>query len=656
MRSVESSPVARSRQHLFLVGFFLVLAGLPSWVRADEPPPNVLLITIDTLRADRLGCYGYEKARTPNIDSLAVDGVRFEKAYTPVPITLPAHAVMFTGAYPMRIGMHDFSGNRLGADQPVLAAMLREQGYATAGIVGAAVLDSRFGLDRGFDFYYDEFDFSRLDETNLDAMERPGDVVMDESLSWLGRNSQRPFFLWIHLYDPHHPYRPPPPYDAQYKAEPYDGEIAFTDAQVGRVVKLLKDKGLYDRTLVVLAGDHGEGLGEHREKTHGFFVYNSTLHVPLIFKLPAGQDVRNNVVSTPVSLVDLLPTVLQLVGLSVPAEVQGKSVLPLMRQRRARPREGLYAETFLPRIHFNWSELRSILVENYHFIDAPKPELYDLSQDPRELRNLFEEKQVVARDLRGRLAKVIEKYSPPAGEETVEQTGLDPALLERLKSLGYAAVSGGGAGGSHATISDRTLPDPKDRIQMYELVSEAIADSQQGRYAASVEKLRASLKIEKDSLPVHYLLALNYYRQDNFPGAIEEFQQALALHPGYSLAAYYLGLSYGKAGLWDQAIASLQKALELDSSNFSAAFNLGSAYLQKGNVPESVAAFRQSVTIHPDYAQGYRALGEVLLYQGQVDEAIAALRNAVSLDPNDLRARRALSKALQVKDLRQGTQ
>ena len=637
---------------LFSVGLFTWCVVFACWAAPAKQAPNVLLITIDTLRADHLGCYGYQQIRTPNIDRLAVEGVRFERAYSPVPITLPAHAAIFTGSYPMRTGMHDFSGNRLPSDQPTLASLLRGQGYATAGIVGSAVLDSRFGLNRGFDFHYDHFDFSRLDETNLDAMERPGNVVVDQGLAWLSRERARRFFLWIHLYDPHYPYRPPPPYNEQYQAQPYDGEIAFADAQVGRLLRFLKEKHLYDNTFVILAGDHGEGLGEHGEKTHGFFIYNSTLRVPLIFKLPAGQVVRNKVISHAVSLIDLLPTVLQVVGVPIPSAVQGKGLLPLVLGQGSASSEGLYAETYLPRIHFNWSELRSILVGPFHFIDAAKPELYDLSKDPRELRNLFSQQSAPANRLRSQLAQLVKKYSPVSGRGEAESTSLDPVLMERLKSLGYVAVSAGGS----STISYRNLPDPKDRIQMYELVSEAISDSQHGRYAASTAKLRATFRIEKDSLPVHYLLALNYYRQGDFGSAIQEFQDLLRMRPDYALAVYDLGLAYGKAGDWEQAIVWLKRALELDSTNFSAAFNLGAAYLQKGRVQESLAAFQKSVTIDPDYAPGYAALGELLLYQGQVDQALAALRKAVSLAPDNSKGRLSLAKALEAKGLHQEAQ
>jgi arylsulfatase A-like enzyme/Flp pilus assembly protein TadD len=632
------------RTTFFPVGLFLWFALFPFWTATAKEPPNVLLITIDTLRADHLGCYGYRQIRTPNIDRLAVEGVRFERAYSPVPITLPAHAAIFTGSYPMRTGMHDFSGNRLPSDQPTLASLLRGQGHATAGIVGSAVLDSRFGLNRGFDFYYDHFDFSRLDETNLDAMERPGNVVADQALAWLSRNYSTPFFLWIHLYDPHYPYRPPAPYYEQYKAEPYDGEIAFADAQVGRVLRYIKQRKLYDNTFVIVAGDHGEGLGEHGEKTHGFFIYNSTLHVPLILKLPTGRVVRNKVVSSPVSLIDLLPTVLQVVGLPVPSAVQGKSLLPLALGEGNASSEGFYAETYLPRIHFNWSELRSILVGPYHFIDAPKPELYDLSKDPRELRNLFSQQSAAASRLRSQLGQLVKKYSPASGQGEAGNIGLDPVLMERLKSLGYAAVSGG----SSATISNRNLPDPKDRLQMYELVSEAISDSQQGRHRESLGKLRAAEKIEPASLPVRYLEALDYYRLKDLPSAIERFKSALELDPKFALAAYYLGLAQTETGDLDAGMSSFERALALDPTNFSAAYNLGALYLRKNRVEDAVRQFQRAIEVNPNYAQAYEALGQLYLYQGRTKEAVQALERAVELAPNFPKAHYNLGRAYQV--------
>src|SRR6266566_4305803 len=500
-------------------------------------PANVVFITIDTLRPDHLGCYGDKQIRTPNIDTLAADGTRFERAYTAVPVTLPSHTVIFTGTYPTLSGVHDFAANKLSPTQATLASVLKENGYTTGAIIGSAVLDSRFGLNHGFDFYYDHFDFNRLQESNLDEMERPGNVVADLTLDWLSKNYQKKFFLWMHLYDPHYPYRPPPPYSEQYKDRLYDGEIAFADAQVGRLIEFLKNKGLYRNTLIVLGGDHGESLGEHGENTHGFFIYNATLHVPLIFHLPGG--VHTKTVANLVNLADLMPTVLAALNIQIPEQVQGQNLLSIISPKKEDNARSLYAETFLQRLHFNWSELRGVETETYHFIDAPKPELYDLRKDSGETHNLFAEKKAVTEEMRVRLAKLIQQYT--AGQELAEKTGLDPVLMERLKSLGYAGFSGG----SNSGANSHALPDPKDRIQTYEIFSDAMADSQHGQYASSIEKLNAALKTDPDSVPGHYLQGLNYYRMHEFPKSVAELERVLQLSPGYALAAFHLGLAYG---------------------------------------------------------------------------------------------------------------
>jgi arylsulfatase A-like enzyme/Tfp pilus assembly protein PilF len=635
---------------------------------------NVVMITIDTLRADHLGCYGYKQIKTPNIDALAAEGTRFERAFAAVPVTLPSHSSIMTGTYPMLSGMHDFSGNKLSPLQPTLASVLKQSGYQTGAVVGAAVLDSRFGLNQGFDFYYDHFDFSRLDEANLDEMERPGNVVADVALDWLAKNSQKKFFLWMHLYDPHFPYRPPEPYKSEYAARPYDGEIAFADEQVGRVLRFLKEKGLYQNTLIVLCGDHGESLGEHGEKTHGFFIYNATMHVPLIVRLPEQlpekptESGAPHAIADPVSLVDLMPTVLGAIEATVPSQVQGSSLLPQLRtggDRNNRPKNNpanndlaandpaahdradrvVYGETYMPRIHFNWSELRGSENTKYHFIDAPRPELYDLAQDPGEVHNLFAGKKAVSEEMRAKLIAMIREYS--SGKEMAEKTGLDPALMERLKALGYAGFSGG----SDPTISSRDLPDPKDRVVTYELISDAIADSQHGRYQESIDKLKSVVKTESNSVPAHYLQGLDYYKLKMFAEAAGELQKTVQLSPDYALAFFNLGMAQARSGQIDAAIATLQRTLQLDATNFEAAFNLGVAFLQKKQLEDAAAAFRQSVTIDREFARGHRALGETLLYQNKLDEAIAELRRAVELAPQEPTMHESLAKALTAKGL-----
>jgi arylsulfatase A-like enzyme/Flp pilus assembly protein TadD len=618
--------------------------GMPTLAKTFTAPRsaiNVVVITIDTLRADHVGCYGYAQVHTPSIDALAASGVRFEHAYTPVPITLPAHTVIFTGTYPTFSGVHDFSGNRLGPSQATMASILRQNGYTTGAVVASAVLDSRFGLNRGFDFYYDHFEFNRLQESNLDEMERPGNIVADQALEWLRMNSSGPFLLWMHLYDPHYPYQPPSPYAEEYKSHPYDGEIAFADEQVGRVIRFLKDQRLLEKTLVVLSGDHGEGLGEHHEKTHGFFVYNSTLHVPLIIRLPRRDSKR--VVTDRVSLADILPTVLEFLHIDIPKDVQGQSLAPLIAGSQWTQPRSLYAETYLPRLHFNWSELRAIELEKYHFIDAPKAELYDLEKDPSELHNIYSQKGAVASELHSKLAAMIHEITP--GNELAQKTGLDPAMMEHLKSLGYLGVPGG----SDSGLKGSDLADPKDRIQIYELISDGMAASQHGQYQESIEKLNTALKTEPNSVSIHYLLGLDYYRLQDFEKAIDHLQQVLQVSTDYALAVYQLGLCYAKAGDMPNAIRYLQRALQLDSTNFSAAFNLGVAQMRIGETANAVASFRQSISIFPDYVAAHISLGELLLYQGQTDDAIPELRKAVALAPGDLRAHAALGKALEAK-------
>src|SRR5882672_2308043 len=624
--------------------FLIVLSAAQAAAQTPEKSaPNVVLITIDTLRADHLGCYGYQKIKTSNIDGLAADGARFTRAFTAVPVTLPSHTAMLTGTYPMLSGMHDFIANKLSPQQPTLATVLKQSGYVTGAVVASAVLDSRFGLNQGFDFYYDHFDFSRLEEANLDEMERPGNVVADQVLDWLGKNSDKKFFVWMHLYDPHYPYRPPEPYSREYADRPYDGEIAFADEQVGRLLHFLKDKGLYQNTVIVLSGDHGESLGEHGEKTHGFFIYNATMHVPLIVRLP-GKSLALTV-DDPVSLVDLMPTVLSAVGLDIPSQVQGRSLLPILRGEKGNRERTVYGETFLPRIHFNWSELRGAENAKYHFIDAPRPELYDLLKDPGELHDLFADKKAVAEEMRAQLKTLIRDNS--AGKELAEKTGLDPALMERLKALGYAGFSGGG----DPSITNRNLPDPKDRIATYELIADAIADSQHGRYPDSIGKLKAALKTDPQSVSAHYLQGLNYYRSKMFLEAVEELQKTVQLSPDYALAVFNLGMAQARAEQIDSAIITLQRALQLDSTNFEAAYNLGVAYIQNKDLQAAAEAFRRSIAVNPELARSHRALGETLLYQDKLDEALVELRRAVELAPQEPNVHESLAKALAAKGL-----
>ena len=613
---------------------------------ADASKPNVIFITIDTLRADHLHCYGDAQVETPTIDALASKAARFTQAFSAVPITLPSHTTIFTGDYPMATGMHDFSDNKLPSSAVTLAEVLHKNGYSTAAFIGSAVLDSRFGLNKGFDTYFDHFDFSRLKETNLDLMDRRGDQVVDEALRWLRLNPPQPIFIWVHLYDPHYPYTPPEPYATRYRTHPYDGEIAFDDAQLGRLFGFLRDNGLFDGSVIALTADHGEGLGEHGEKTHGFFIYNSTLHVPLIVRVPGAAP---RVISDPVSLVDVMPTVLQALKIPIPPTVQGRSLLGEILGNPPSGVSNLYAETYLPLLHFHWSQLRSYQSRGMKYIDAPRPELYDTRTDPHELKNLDSSRRAMAHSLHDELFSMIRRYTPSSQSAAGEKTLTDPALLERLRSLGYVAVSAG----TFSDQSGKPLADPKDRIHVYELFSDAMSDGQHGRYDESLRKLDEAAKTEPSLLPIHYLRALDYYREKDYPRALAEFQEVLKLDPKYSLAVYYLGITYGQMSNFDAAIETLQRALALDPTNFSAAFDLGAAYLKENQVNEAVAAFQRSVTIYPDYAEGHEALGEMYLYLKRTDDAVRELEHAVALSPGMRKAHYHLGEAYAAKGMHQ---
>jgi arylsulfatase A-like enzyme/Flp pilus assembly protein TadD len=594
--------------------------------------PNVLLITIDTLRADHVGCYGYKFPTTPHLDNLCRQGVRFTRAYTPAPITLPAHAALFTGMLPPQNQMRDFTNNRLPAGVPALAELLKNAGYQTGGFIGSMVLDSRFGLHRGFQTYGEDFDFNRLSEVNLDRTERKSSVVVDEALKWLEGVRGRPFFLWVHMYEPHDPYEPPEPYRSQHAGRPYDGEIAAADAQVGRLVEYLKQHQLEANTSIVVAGDHGEGLGEHKEKTHGFFIYDTTLRVPLVMKLAGGKA---GVVGATVSLIDVAPTILRHLNLAVPAQMQGRSLLGAIGGRPL-AETSLYAETMLPKLHFGWSDLRSVRRGKWKYIQAPRPELYDLSVDPGEKSDLAAKQPAMANALR---AEVQKAGAPPALPPSKLPT--DPALVERLKSLGYVAVSGGTARESNAGLAD-----PKDRVELYELISGAMIESQRGNFRQSVEMLERAAQTEPDSFTIHYLQGINFYRLRNFDRALEEFKKVLAQKPDYMFGVYFMALTYAQKGDYPAAQVGFERTLQLDASNFSAEFNLGQALAAQRKPAEAIPHYERAVRLNPEYAQAYNGLGEAHLALGNREAAIAAFQKALAVEPRLTRAQQNLDRVL----------
>src|SRR6059036_3245962 len=394
--------------------------------------PDIYLVTIDTLRADHVHCYGYEPVQTPALDALAKDGIRFAQAFTPSPITNTSHTTILTGLLPSSHGVTDFAVP-LAAVHPTWAELLKQKGYHTAAFIGAVILDSKSlapGLDRGFDFY-DNFPEHPLTKSRFGRVERRGMDVVQHAEKWVNAHPAGPHFVWVHLYDPHDPYEPPPPYSETYKDRPYDGEIAYADSAVGHFLAYLKKQGWYEGALIVVVGDHGEGLGEHHQDTHGIFLYDSTTHVPLIVKLPeereAGREVEAQVRTT-----DIMPTILSLLGASGPASLDGDSLEPFLARTGAALRT-VSGETEYP-LRFGWAPLRSIRKEGFKFIEAPKPELYDLRADPGELRNHYEPWDGTVQKLRRVLAELSAK-SPAPGKSSPGAVSL--STIDELHALGY---------------------------------------------------------------------------------------------------------------------------------------------------------------------------------------------------------------------------
>jgi arylsulfatase A-like enzyme/Flp pilus assembly protein TadD len=540
--------------------------------------------------------------------------------------------------YPLATGVHDFAENRVAPRTAMLAVILHEHGYSTAAFLGAPVLDSRFGLNQGFNTYFDHFKLAGAEEVRLDALKRPGDKVVDEALKWLSQHPPQPLFLWVHLYDAHSPYRPPAPYAQRYRGRPYDGEIAFADAQVGRLIAALRREGLLDKSVVVLVSDHGESLGEHGEKTHGFFIYNSTLRVVCIIRIPG--DVPR-VVPDEVSLVDVMPTVLQGLGIPVPSGAQGRSLLSLVEGRAGQGESNLYAESYPPLLHFGWNSLRSVQARGWKYIETTRPELYDTRTDPKELHNLYFTQTALAQDMSNRLRKLVSRYTPSSGEAAAENAPADPALMKSLRSLGYVAVSTG----TIADANGRTLTDPKDRIQAYELVSAALFDEQQQHYAEALSKLQQAETAGPHSRTIRFLMAGEYFHLRDFPRAAASYQSALEMDPKNSVAAYYLGVSQLETGDLEAAERAFEHTLELDPHNFSAAFNLGVVYSRRQQAQPAIQAFERAIEILPDYAEAHEALGELYLYLNRPQEAARELERAVAIAPHMAKAHSQLARA-----------
>jgi arylsulfatase A-like enzyme/Tfp pilus assembly protein PilF len=584
--------------------------------------PNLLLITLDTVRADHLSCNGSQRVQTPHLDRLALDGVNFTRARTSVPLTLPAHASIMTGSYPPLHGIRDNGSFRLPEDQSTLAEVLAGHGYETAAFIGAFVLDREFGLAQGFEVY-NEGDWRGAHRMENLAAERRADAVRDAFSKWLeGRTDERPFFAWIHFYDPHAPYDPPEPFRTRYAGDPYSGEIASTDAVVGSIVEDLESRRLLASTLIAVVGDHGEGLGEHGEQTHSLLIYNSTIHVPMLLhfpqSIPAGKTV-DHLSRT----IDLASTILDYLGFAQNFG-QGLSLRPLVDGKALDEEISAYSESLYPSLNLGWSELRALESDRHRFILAPRSELYDLSKDPGETENRIESSPEIGARLKGRLESLMESMP---GSVTEARRAVDPGTHEMLRSLGYVS------GGRSSPRGNSDVVDPKDHMGLWTQIELGLALFNRGNDAGALEIFTRALAKNSD-IPILYdHIGWSYIRLNHYDRAEKVYRRAI--ESGFDSAEIRanLGLIYFRWGEFEKAEHELQTALQFDEDSITAHYRLADVYRASKEYVEAVAHYRRVLEIDPDYVWALNGLGMVLAREGKNEEALAAFRDVVRIDP-----------------------
>lgn len=594
----------------------------------DVRQMNIILFTIDTLRADHLPCYGYKNVNTPHIDLLAKQGVLFEHTIAQTPLTLPSHSSILTGTYPLFHGVRDNGGFYLDEEHITLAEAMKNGGFETGAFVAAFVLDSRWGLDQGFDYYYDNFDLTKYKKVSLDSVQRRGDEVLAEAYKWLEENSENKFFAWIHLYDPHTPYDPPEPYKTQYSGRPYrlyDGEIAYVDQLIGEFRDFMEENGLSRDTLIIFTADHGESLGEHKESAHGFFIYDSAIRVPLIIRFPQNK-LAGSVIQNQVRSIDIMPTLLHLAGSKIPQSVQGQSLLSLIIGKEKENELHAYSETYWPNYHYGWSELKSLRKDRFKFIDAPRPELYDILVDPGEVNNLVNKRASLGQEMKRELDSLIESFSA-AGIEELQPKKLDNDSLVKLQALGYI-----GTFHSSSRLTGEKLADPKDRIELYNEIKLAQFLVTEEKMEQAEKKIRGVLSKDPSVLEARYVLGNIYSKLKKYDDAIEEFKKALAVNPDYYDAIFGLALTYKNTKKYDEAIVGYKRLIEIDPKDTKPLLHLGDIYDERGELDEALRYLKSATEIDPDAPVFHNRLGAVYLKKNMLDDAEKEIKTALSFE------------------------
>jgi choline-sulfatase len=607
---------------LILAALGAGLAAVGAWRHARAPTPvngPIILISIDTLRADHLPVYGYRKVKTPAIDALAADGIVFERAYSHAPQTLPAHTSILSGRLPFETGVRDNLGFTVKPGERLLPQMLRERGYATGGAVSAYVLRKETGIGRGFDFFDDEMASSSPGAT-LGEVQRDGGATEAVAERWLETRRSARVFLFLHLYEPHKPYTPPARF-GEYA--PYDGEIAYSDEIVGRLIRYLRTHDLYDRSTIVLLADHGEGLGDHGEQEHGLFVYDEAIHVPLIIK-QAGQAGRGRRIPDLVQHIDIVPTLLDLVGAPIPGELRGRSLKPLLAGTGRLAGQGLYAEATYGRYHFGWSELTALTDGRYRYIEAPREELYDLDRDPRELTNIIGEGLPVRQALRSAIDRLV------AGATFQNPSGVSAEARERLQSLGYV-------GSAPRTTADPAadLADPKDKVEILKQYRAAGELAAKGKWGEAMVGLHRILAIDGNMADVWDQLGVCAVRYEQYEEAVDAYRHAIELNPGVS--NYYVGAAVAlmSLGRLDEAREHAELAVQLARDRgpreaASAYSELVGITLAQHDAEGARQVAKLAQEAEPDFPLPAYVEGRLLHEQGRYAEALPAFERTLA--------------------------
>ena len=585
--------------NLGLAGLILIGLAYGGWILLRPGPINLILITLDTTRADRIGCYGYQAAETPRLDALAKRGVLFERAYAPGPMTSPSHTSMLTGLWPPEHGVITNGLTGLGPGVETAAELLQRRGFQTVAFPAASMLNAKFGLNQGFQEYHDDLSDSTPGADPLHRS-RDGRFVVDDVIAWLQghqeRQSSAPFFCWMHLYDPHEPYLAHPDiFGDKFESRPYDGELAYVDQQIGRLFDALEKQGLAQQTVIVVVGDHGESLGEHGEQEHGYLLHDSTLHVPMIIADPRRKSAGTRV-STPVSLVDLFPTLLELGGLNSPGFCRGRSLQPAL-EGKSIPARFCYSQSEEPYLHAFWSPLQGVTKERWRYVRSTKPELYDLIADPAERDNLAEREPAVVRKLDGELTAFEAKFQKQAGM-TVTLSSQEQRALE---SLGYT----GGSGSGSAASRPKSLPDIKDMLGYLNRYNDANHLIHQNDWEPAATILEPLVR----EVPTYLRALLNLgqcrLQQKRYDEAASWFQSAIEIDPNSELAYEMLGFAYLRLLKLDLAEQEFRRLLELQPESERGHLYLGEVYQRRDNFPQAMRHYAETLRINPQNRQAF---------------------------------------------------